>query len=133
MSRQIQNWSCGLEVLTKEARHVKDGHERNAARDVWQHSFCVTMNHAVDGREHPEELSVDEAFRVPLFGLRVDWGRVFDPVFDQVIRGRDNSGRHVSAHDIDLGILRVADGDVAVGIDHIVVVKYVIRRDQLAF
>lgn len=63
-------------------------------------------------------------------GVRVNGARVLDVVLDEVIRALDERGRHVARHDVDIFVLRVPHRDVTIGVDNVLIVQYVIRRDE---
>lgn len=69
---------------------------------------------------------MNESFRISLFGIGINGGGIFDVILDEIVGGRDDTWSHVSAHDVDIGVLRVANGDVAVCIDDGVVVEDVV-------
>lgn len=113
---------------------MKDGHQRHSIGNVGENSLCMTVHDTIDPGKPLEHLAVDESLRVALFrsGGR-DRGRVLDAVLDQVVRRGDQPGSHVPAHKVDIWLLRVADGDVAVGVDDILLVQDVVGCYEFSF
>lgn len=113
---------------------MKDGHQRNSTGNIGENSLGMTVHHAIDPGKPLEHLAVDEPLRVALFGSGGrDRGGVLDAVLDQVVRRGDQPGSHVPAHKVDIWLLRVANGDVAVGVDHILSVQDVVGCYEFSF
>lgn len=112
----------------------------------------MAVDYAIDTGIHAKYFTVDETFGVAFLCVLLDLNssqqraiwistiiplqsggeshrfRILDPVFDQVISGAHKRRRDVAAHDVDIAILGMANRDVAVGVNHAMMMKYVVCR-----
>ena len=87
---------------------------RNAIR---HDSLRMAVDNRVGLRIPLKHLAMDAALRVSGARIGIHGFGIFNPVLDQVGARGDRPGRNVFAHDEDARVPRVADGEVAVGID----------------
>lgn len=73
-----------------------------------------------------EYLAVDAAFLVALRNVPLDGGRIFDTVLDDVGRGRYEGGGDGVREVEGARVGGVAEGDVAVGVEDVLVVEDVV-------
>lgn len=117
----------GAGVLrTQEPGHVETGLHLHPADAVGEDGFGVRVHDAVDAGVLLQDLAVDAPFLVPRRGVFVHGGGVFDAVFEYVGGGGDEGGGDVVREEERVGVVGVAQGDVAVGVDDAVVVEDVV-------
>lgn len=111
---------------------MKHWQERDTRGHIWQHSLSMAVNDTIHARKFLEHFAVDESLGVALFSVGVHCRAIGDVVFDQIIGRRYNSRSHVAAHDVDIRLVGVSYGDVAVCVDDIVIVEDVVCCNELA-
>lgn len=117
-----------------EPRHMKDRLDTMPPQRKRNHSLTMTVHDALRVRKFLKHRPVDETLAVALRRGRVYGRRVGDPVGDEVGAGFDERGRAgvVGGNQVLGFVHRVADGDVAEGIDEALLVQDVVCADDEA-
>lgn len=109
---------------------MKHGQQRDTARDVRQHGLSMAMDHAVDVGKHFVHLAVDETLRVSFLSVWFNRQRIGNLVLDEILGACHERRSHVPAHEVRVWRAGAADGDVAVGIDHTLLVENMVCCDE---
>ena len=116
-------------VRAHVARHVRDAAHRRLGDAERQDVLGVRMHHGVDVRPRLVDRAVDEALEIGR--ARVAHRRAVEPELDDVGAG-DEFRAERARQQIVVGLLRVADADVAVGVDHVLLRQDPIGDHQIA-